>query len=104
MIDYAARLNAVRQQMAERNIGLMYLPPGANLFYLTGIRRQEQGGTDHNSYGDYIHGGYISLQKGVTVLAPRMGGGYYRAEAQDKPWIESVRLIDEAESPVDVLR
>ncbi|MCA1552856.1 MAG: Xaa-Pro peptidase family protein [Chloroflexi bacterium] len=104
MIDYAARLNAVRAQMAERNIGLLYLPPGANLFYLTGIRRQEQGGTDHNSYGDYIHGGYIGLQEGVSVLSPRMGGNYYRGEAQDKPWIESVRAIDESESPRDVLQ
>jgi len=48
MIDYAARLKEIRAQMAERSIGLMYLLPGANSFYLTGIRRQEHGGTDHN--------------------------------------------------------
>ncbi len=104
MIDYAARLNAVRQQMAARNIGLMFLPPGANLFYLTGIRRQEQGGTDHNSYGDYVHGGYIGLQEGVSILSPRMGGNFYRAEAQGKAWITSVRAIDESESPREVLQ
>src|SRR2546423_7028291 len=33
-----------------------------------------------------------------------MGGGYYKAEAQAKPWIESVRPIMEAEAPVEVLR
>lgn len=104
MLDYIARLSTARARMAERNIGLMFLPPGANLWYLTGIRRQEHGGTDHNAYGDYVVGGYIGLQDGVSVLAPRMGGGYYRGEVQGKPWIESVRHIVESESPDDVLR
>src|SRR5947208_15316643 len=103
MIDYPARLNTVRQRMAERNVGLMYLPPGANLFYLTGIRRQEQGGTDHNAYGDYVVGGYLGLRGGVTLLSPRMGGGYYRGEAQDKQSLDELRLIDEPEWPRDVL-
>jgi Xaa-Pro dipeptidase len=104
MLDYAARLRTVRERMAELNIGLMFLPPGANLFYLTGIRRQEQGGTDHNAYGDYVVGGYIGLRGGIALLAPRMGGKYYEVEAQSKPWIESVRLIRESESPLDVLQ
>jgi Xaa-Pro aminopeptidase len=104
MLDYAARLETVREQMAARNIGLMFLPPGANLFYLTGIRRREEGGTDHNAYGDYVVGGYIGLQDGITVLSPRMGGGYYKGEASNKPWIESVRLIMESEAPLDVLK
>lgn len=39
MIDYPDRLNTVRTRMAEENIGLMFLTPGANLFYLTGIRQ-----------------------------------------------------------------
>jgi Xaa-Pro aminopeptidase len=104
MLDFAARLKTGRERMAERNIGLMFLPPGANLFYLTGIRRQEQGGTDHNAYGDYVVGGYIGPNSGVRLLAPRMGGRYFEGEARDKPWIDSVRLIQESESPVDVLR
>ena len=103
MIDYAARLQTVRAQMVAQNIGLLFLPPGANLFYLTGVRRQEQGGTDHNAYADYVVGGYIGQTGGVLLLAPRMGGGYYRAEAQEKPWIEEVRPIVEAEDPLDVL-
>src|SRR5438270_12310503 len=104
MIDYPARLNAVRQRMMERNVGLMYLPPGANLFYLTGIQRQEQGGTDHNAYGDYVVGGYFGPRGGVTLLSPRMGGGYYGGEAEDNPWLEDVRLIHESESPGDALQ
>ena len=104
MLDYAARLKTLRARMSERNIGLMFLPPGANLFYLTGIRRQEQGGTDHNSFGDWIDGGYIGLQGGITLLAPRMGGKYFEAQAQDKPWIDTVQLILESQPPLDVLR
>ncbi|MBI5878812.1 MAG: aminopeptidase P family N-terminal domain-containing protein [Chloroflexi bacterium] len=51
MIDYAARVATIQARMAEQRIAVLYLPPGANLFYLTGIRRREQGGTDHNAYG-----------------------------------------------------
>ena len=36
MLDYVNRLKRARAQMAERNIGLMFLPVGANLFFLTG--------------------------------------------------------------------
>ncbi len=104
MIDYVERLNAVRSRMSERQIGLLFLPPGANLFYLTGVRRQETGGTDHNAYGDFVVGGYIALEEGITLLASRMGGKYFEREVQDKPWIRDVRLIRESESPVDVLR
>ena len=90
--------------MAAQNIRLMFLPPGANLFYLTGIRRHEEGGTDHNAHGDWVVGGYIGTDDGIALTAPRMGGAFYQAEAQDKPWFDSVRIIMESESPLDVLR
>ncbi len=104
MLNYPERLERVQAQMAERRIGLLFLPPGANLFYLTGIRRQELGGTDHNRYGDYVVGAFIGTAGGVSLLAPRMGGQYYQREAHDKPWIESVTLIHESESPIERLR
>ena len=103
-IDYKERLSTVRAKMAERNVGLLFLPPGANLFYLTGIPRREAGGTDHNAYGDWAVGAYIGLNEGITVLAPRMGGKYYQNAAQDKPWIASVRMIPESEQPLDIMR
>jgi len=103
-IDYPARLAAARARMAAQGIELMFLRAGANLFYLTGIQRHEEGGTDHNAYGDWAVGGYLGPSGGVTLLAPRMGGGYFDAEARDKPWIEAVRHIDESESPFDVMR
>ncbi|MBM4428786.1 MAG: aminopeptidase P family protein [Chloroflexi bacterium] len=104
MIDYAARLKKARSRMAEKNIGLMFLPPGANLFYLTGIRRHENDNTDANAYGDWAVGSYLGLEEGITLTAPRMGGAYFQAEAQGKAWFESVRLILESEDPADVMR
>lgn len=103
-INHKERLSAVRAQMAARNIGLLFLPPGANLFYLTGIPRREAGGTDHNAYGDWAVGAYIDPNEGITILAPRMGAEYYENAAQDKPWIGSVRLVRESESPFEIMR
>jgi Xaa-Pro dipeptidase len=104
MLDYPARLTKARARMAEENIGLIYLTPGADLFYLTGIRRQQNHPTDHNRYGDWIMGGYIGLDDGADLVAARMGGVYFEAEAEDKPWFDSVRLILESEDPLDVLQ
>lgn len=81
----------------------MFLYRGANLFYLTGVRRQLEHGTDHNAYGDWASGAYIG-RNGLTLVAPRMGGRFFESEARDKPWINSVRLIQESENPLDVMR
>jgi Xaa-Pro dipeptidase len=104
MLDYPARLTKARTSMAEENIGLIYLTPGADLFYLTGIRRQQNHPTDHNRYGDWIMGGYVGLDDGADLVAARMGGAYFEAEAEDKPWFGSVRFILESEDPLDVLQ
>src|SRR6266508_2171405 len=103
-VDYAGRLEAVQTAMAERDIAVMFLPRAANLFYLTGIRRQLEHGTDHNAYGDWLSGGYFGQEGPVRVVAPRMGGGFWVNEAEGKPHVASVRLIQEAETPIDVLR
>lgn len=103
-MDYATRLDTLRRRMDEAGVDLVYLTRGANLFYLTGIRRQIEHGTDHNAYGDWATGGFIGRRGGLVLLAPRMGGGFYVEEARDKPWIDQVRLIDESEAPLDVLR
>ena len=104
MIDYTSRLKQVRQRMAQDRIGLIFLPPGANLFYLTGIRRHENDNTDANAYGDWAVGGYIGLEGGIILVGPRMGGAYFQSEAQGKPWFDSVRLILESEDPLQVMR
>jgi Xaa-Pro aminopeptidase len=103
-LDFRARLAAVQTAMQARDISLMFLPRAANLFYLTGIRRQLDHGTDHNAYGDWMSGGYIGQDGPVQVVAPRMGGGFWQHEAERKPWISGVRLIMEPEAPVEVLK
>lgn len=103
MIDYPKRLEDVRHSMAREGIGLMYLAAGANLTYLTGVPRKDDYRTDHNRYGDYIVGGYIGLEEGVTLIAARMGGQRFQDSAEGKPWFDAVRLIMESEDPKDVL-
>jgi Xaa-Pro aminopeptidase len=103
-MDYQRRLNAVQAAMAEREIAVMFLPRAANLFYLTGIRRHLEHGTDHNAYGDWLSGGYLGPDGPVQVVAPRMGGRFFVREAEGKPWVAGVRLIMEPERPIDVLK
>jgi Xaa-Pro aminopeptidase len=103
-MDYEGRLSRVRETMREKGITLMYLRRGANLFYITGIKRKGPELTDSNSYGDLIHGAYITLKGGITIVAPRMGGSGWQKAVEGKPWITSVRIIDESEHPKEVLR
>lgn len=103
-MDYEGRLSRVREAMRERGIALMYLRRGANLFYLTGIKRKGPELTDSNSYGDYIHGAYITLTGGITIVAPRMGASGWRKQIEEKPWITRIRILDESERPKETLR
>ena len=103
-MDYAGRLSTVQAALAEQEISLMFLPRAANLYYLTGIRRQLEHGTDHNAYGDWLSGGYIGTEGPVQVVAPRMGGNYWINEAEGKPWVAGVRLIMEPIDPVVALK
>ena len=102
-MDYEDRLRRAREEMRKRNIGMMFLTYGANLWYLVGVHRLEPRLTDGNSYGDYVCGAYIGADGGLTLVAPRMGGAFFQREAANKPWIDEVRVIDESERPGDVL-
>lgn len=102
-MDYPKRLETFRQRMEAAGVDLVYLTRGANLFYLAGVRRQYDHGTDHNAYGDWACGAYVGRESGFTLIAPRMGGSFYVKEAEGKPWIENVRLIQESETPLDVM-
>ncbi len=104
VMDYEGRLSRVREAMQEEGIALLYLRRGANLSYLTGIKRRGPELTDSNSYGDIIHGAYITLKGGITLVAPRMGGEGWKRQADGKPWITKVRIVRESERPKEVLR
>ncbi len=103
-MDYEKRLTTFRQRMEAAGVDLVYLTRGANLFYVAGVRRQYEHGTDHNAYGDWACGAYIGRDSGFTLVAPRMGGSFYVNEAEGKPWINDVRLIQESETPLEVMR
>ncbi len=103
-MDYQRRLTALRKRMEERGVDLVYLTRGANLFYLAGVRRHYDHGTDHNAYGDWASGAFITREGGLILLAPQMGGGFWVAEGQGKPWIDAVRLIPEHASPAEEMR
>ena len=100
-MDFKGRLERVRAQMNEKGIGVMYLRRGANLWYLTGINRSGPSLTDHNHYGDYVTGAYIGADDGFTLVAPRMGGSGWQSQAEGKPWVEEVLILDESERPKD---
>jgi len=104
MLDYRSRLAAARARMAQSNVGLMFLNIGANLFFLTGLRRDEVHLTDVNAYGDWAVGAVIGLEGGVILTAPRMSGRDFPAEVQDKPWFDEVRVILESEDPLQVMQ
>ncbi len=96
-------MERAREKMRERGVGLMYLTRGANLWYLTGIRRRGPELTDSNAYGDYVCGAYIGADEGFTLVGPRMGGAGWRMEAEGKPYIEEVVIFDEHRRPKDVM-
>lgn len=102
-MDFKSRLERAREKMHAKNIELMYLRRGANLFYLTGIKRGGPENTDHNTYGDYVQGAYIGADEGFILVGPRMGGRRWEREAEDKPYVDEVRIVDESESPKKVM-
>lgn len=102
-MDYEDRLRRAREEMKVRNIGMMFLTYGANLWYLASVHRLEPRLTDTNTYGDYVCGAYIGADGGLSLVAPRMGRAFFQREAASKPWIDEVRVIDESERPRDVL-
>jgi Xaa-Pro aminopeptidase len=89
--------------MREQGIGLMYLRRGANLWYLTGIRRKGPELTDSNAYGDFVCGAYIGADGGITFVGPRMGGAGWRRETERKPYVDEVVIFDEHRKPRNVM-
>ena len=64
MPDFASRIEAVREEMRRRGIGLLYLPESSALEYLTGIRRDIPNPTEDNRPGDWVAGMYLGLEAG----------------------------------------
>lgn len=103
-MDFEGRLAALRERMGAAEVDLVFLRRGAHLYYLSGIRRQLEHQTDHHAYAEWATGAVIGREGGLVVFAPRMGGDFFHREAEDKPWIDEVRLVYENEDPVAVMR
>ena len=102
-MDYAGRLRAVQAVMRERT-SIDVSAARGQPFYVSGIRRQLEHGTDHNAYGDWLSGGYIGQEGPLQLVAPRMGGGFWVNEAEGKLWVVGPRLILEPIAPLEALR
>lgn len=102
-MHFEERIKRARTEMKKQGIGMMYLMYGANLWYLVGIPRKQPELTDMNKYGDFVCGAYIGADGGCTLIAPRLGGEWYSRQAENKAWIDNVRLVDENEKPADVM-
>ncbi len=71
-IDHAVRLARARAQMDRAGVDLMYLPPSADLQWLTGIRRERARYTNIVYPGGWLHGAFIGLDRGPVLALPRM--------------------------------
>ncbi|HEX5506642.1 MAG TPA: Xaa-Pro peptidase family protein [Thermomicrobiales bacterium] len=94
-MDYAGRLERVRAAMAERGIGLLYLPFSADAAYLTGLEHETPGPTATNRPGDFAAGVYLGPARGPVAVGPRMGGEGLRADAAGKDWLADVLVMGE---------
>ena len=77
MVDFAARLMRVQQAMIEHGIDLMFLPPSANLHYVTGIAREEQNYGNTMYPGDWMTGAWIAQGGAPVLTVPRMMADFH---------------------------
>jgi Xaa-Pro dipeptidase len=95
MIDYPARIAAVRSEMEQRGISLLFLPESSSREYVTGIRRDVGDPTESNRPGDWVSGVYLGLTGGPIVVEPRMGSDRMERQLEKLPWIAGLRVLGE---------
>jgi len=98
-MNYGARLKRASEEMKKRDIGMMFLPKGSNLWYLVGVPRPQPELTDLNHYGDDIFGAYISADGGCILAMSCLLGASAPSAPKDKPWINEVRVIEDGQTP-----
>lgn len=74
---YDERLSRVRREMERRDIDLIFLPPSANMQYLTGIERDRPNYGNVNYPGGWVMGTLIGRQTDPVIMAPRMIADYH---------------------------
>ncbi|MBI4322334.1 MAG: aminopeptidase P family protein [Chloroflexi bacterium] len=102
-MDYQRRLNRAQENMVTKNIGLMYLTYGPNLWYLAGMPRADIEFVEFGRHADHIWGAYIGIDGQVVLVAGGVRGSVFKRQSSKMPWVKMVRSIDDSENPDDVL-
>jgi Xaa-Pro dipeptidase len=103
MPDFSARIASVRAEMAQRGIGLLYLPVSSTLEYVTGIHREIPNPTEDNRPGDWVAGMYLGLDSDPVIVEPRMGSDRMEAQLAALPWVADLRILGEPDDYSAVL-
>jgi Xaa-Pro aminopeptidase len=99
-MHYAERLRRVRQEMERRDLDLLFLPPSANLQYLTGIERDRPNYGNVNYPGGWVMGALIGREREPIILAPRMIADYHLPADV----VRTVRALPDHGDPVALMR
>jgi D-alanyl-D-alanine dipeptidase len=99
-VDYGARLARVREQMDRLGVDLLYLPPGTNLQWLTGLRRERPSYTQILYPGGWLYGAFVGRERGPVLALPRMVAEFDLAGV---PGVET-RVLPDRGDPDALLR
>lgn len=99
-VNRAGRLERVRAQMDRYGIELLFLPPGSNLEWLIGLRRERPSYTNILYPGGWLYGAFIGLDRGPVLVLPRMVAEF---DVADLPDLET-RVLPDREDPDRLLR
>ncbi len=72
MTDYATRRNRLAELMSERHVDLVFVPPSADLEYLTGMERRVPAFGDINYTHGWVAGCFFAADGSPTFVLPRM--------------------------------
>lgn len=99
-MDYEARQNRFRQQMAAAGVDLAFLPISADLQYLTGIPRDMPNFGMTLYPGRWLEGAFISQAAGPIVTLPRMTAEFHMQSVS----LGDVRVIADRDDPFALAR
>ena len=92
MIDYALRLQQVREYMSENGVDALFLCPSGDAEYLTGIRRQRPNATHTHYPGDWLYGLWVN-QTDAVYLSPRLPLEFVEDQIRDKPYVTDLMVM-----------
>jgi Xaa-Pro aminopeptidase len=108
MADYPARIAQVRAAMERHGVDVLFLPNSSALEWLTGLKRELGGPTEHNHNGGWVAGAYLGQTGGAILLEPRLHADLVERQLPGKPWLAELRPVNETADAnamaADVLR